>query len=67
MDHEADRTVTVTFKKPVCINVIREGYAAAEISKKNDSTLWVTVPAASFVIIEFWEMLGDYYEKRKEL
>lgn len=53
VDHDADRTVTVTFKEPVNLKVIREGYAPAEISKKDDLTWVVMVPAASFAILEF--------------
>ena len=50
---EADKTVTVTFKKPANLNVAREGSRAVTVQKVDDSTYCVEIPATSFVIIEF--------------
>ena len=50
---EADRTVTVTLQEQSELKVIRMGKLAAELQKKDDCTYLVTVPAASFVILEY--------------
>lgn len=50
---EADKTVNVTFNVPANIEVIKEGYAKADIQRKDDRNYLVTVPAASFVIFSF--------------
>lgn len=51
--NEADKTVNVTFNLPANLNVIKEGYAKADIQRKDDQNFLVTVPAASFVIFSF--------------
>ena len=51
--HEADKTVNVVFNVPSSPKVIKEGYAKADIQRINDDKYLITVPAASFVILEF--------------
>jgi len=53
IDTEADKTVTVTFKRPVNLKVVREGSRAVTVQKMDDCIYCVEVPATSFVIIEF--------------
>jgi hypothetical protein len=50
---EADRTVTVTFKNPANLKVVREGSRAVSIRKVDNCTYYVEVPATSFVILEY--------------
>lgn len=50
---EADKTVNVSFNVPASLKPIKEGYAKADIQRKDDKNYLVTVPAASFVIFEF--------------
>lgn len=50
---EADRTVTVTFKKPVDLRVVKEGSRAVNIQRVDDCTYNVEIPGTSFVIVQF--------------
>ena len=51
--HEADRAVNVTFNTAANLNVLKEGYAKADVEKLDDNKYRVNVPAASFVIFTF--------------
>lgn len=51
--HEADRTVTVTFKEPTELKLIREGYEKINVQKVDACTYKVEVPATSFVIFQY--------------
>ncbi|MBE6662475.1 MAG: hypothetical protein E7606_04245 [Ruminococcaceae bacterium] len=52
--HEADRTVTVTFKEAVTPEKLVEGVnMPVDIQKIDDKTYKVNVPATSFVILNF--------------
>lgn len=53
IDRKADRTVTVTFRENTTPRIIKEGYASCDITKKDEHTYAVHVPAATFIIMEF--------------
>lgn len=53
IDKDADRTVEVKFKEAADIKVIREGNFPCEITKVDELTYKVKVPATAFVIFEF--------------
>ncbi len=50
---EADKRIKVEFKNPGELVKVKEGYREAVIEKADDNTYYVTVPAASFVIVEY--------------
>lgn len=53
IDNAADKVVEAKFKENTTPVIIQEGYAKAEITKQDDMTYKVKVPAASFVIMKF--------------
>ncbi len=53
IDHAFDRAVSVSFKEPSEIKVVKEGNFPSEISRKDEKTYTVKVPATAFVILEF--------------
>ncbi len=53
IDNSFDETVEVKFASPSEIKVIKEGNFASEITKVNETTYKVKVPATAFVIVEF--------------
>ena len=50
---DADRVVTVTFKEPGSLSLIKHGYDVPEVIKCNEYTYKVKVPAAGFAIFEY--------------
>ncbi len=53
IDKEADRIVTISFKEPANLRLIREAFSDTKIQKVDDCTYRAEVPAAGFVILEF--------------
>ena len=51
--HEADKAVNVIFNVPANPKVIKEGYAKSDIQRISEDKYLITVPAASFIILEF--------------
>ena len=49
----ADRTVTVSFKEPVTLTVVKEGNRKITIQKQPDNRYFVEVPASGFVVLKF--------------
>ena len=50
---EADRTVTVTFKEPVSLSIVKEGNRKISIQKQDSTHYCVEIPAAGFVVLKF--------------
>ncbi len=53
IDKDADKTVEIKFKEATDIKVIKEGNFPSEITKVDERTYSVRVPATAFVIFEF--------------
>ncbi|MBP0989997.1 MAG: hypothetical protein J5874_02320, partial [Oscillospiraceae bacterium] len=51
--HEADKTVTVSFRENVTPHIVKEAMGAASLEKLGERSYRAVVPAAGFVIIEF--------------
>ncbi len=53
LDPRADKRVTVTFKAPVELRVVKEAPKKIEILKKDEVTYQMEIPAAGFAVLEF--------------
>lgn len=53
LHHNADKEITITFKEPKNINIIKDSMNAFAPEKLSDCVYRGTVPAAGFVIVEF--------------